>query len=112
MLRPILCLVATAFTFTAHANANANANALQGNPELGKVKSPSCVFCHGASGVAANNAYPHLAGQNEQYLFDSMKSYQNGQRTGPLADMMQAQLQRLNDQDLRDVAAYYAQQTR
>ncbi|POF57790.1 cytochrome C554, partial [Vibrio vulnificus] len=55
---------------------------------------------------------PHLAGQNEQYLFDSMKSYQNGQRTGPLADMMQAQLQRLNDQDLRDVAAYYAQQTR
>ncbi|WP_347366609.1 c-type cytochrome [Vibrio vulnificus] len=106
MLRPILCLVATAFTFTAHANA------LQGNPELGKVKSPSCVFCHGTSGVAANNAYPHLAGQNEQYLFDSMKSYQNGQRTGPLADMMQAQLQRLNDQDLRDVAAYYAQQTR
>lgn len=32
MLRPILCLIATAFTFTAHANA------LQGNPELAKSK--------------------------------------------------------------------------
>ncbi|WP_423839519.1 c-type cytochrome, partial [Vibrio cholerae] len=29
-------------------------------------------------------------------------------RTGPMAEMMRAQLQRLNDQDLRDIAAFYA----
>lgn len=104
MLRLTLCLAATTFALNVDAN--------QGNPELGKIKSPSCVFCHGATGVSSNHTYPHLAGQNEQYLFDSMKAYQNSQRTGPLAEMMKAQLQHLNDQDLRDIAAYYAQQTR
>ncbi|MGF1806922.1 cytochrome c, partial [Aliivibrio sifiae] len=42
------------------------------------------------------------------YLYSSMKAYQNGERTGPLALMMKAQLQRLNDQDLKDIAAFYA----
>lgn len=46
--------------------------------------------------------------QNEMYLYLSMKSYQNDERKGPLAQMMKAQLQRLNDQDLRDIAAFYA----
>ncbi|CAM2866760.1 cytochrome c553 [Vibrio fluvialis] len=39
-----------------------------------------------------------------------MKAYQNGERSGPLAQMMQAQLQKLNDEDLRDIAAFYASQ--
>lgn len=40
-----------------------------------------------------------------------MKSYQAGERKGPLAEMMAAQLKMLNDEDLRDVAAFYAEQT-
>jgi cytochrome c553 len=39
-----------------------------------------------------------------------MKDYQQGNRTGALAEMMQAQLSKLNDQDLRDIAAYYSSQ--
>ncbi|MBY8080975.1 hypothetical protein KW484_07230 [Vibrio fluvialis] len=39
-----------------------------------------------------------------------LKAYQNGERSGPLAQMMQAQLQKLNDEDLRDIAAFYASQ--
>ena len=81
-----------------------------GNPELGKVKAPSCVFCHGSDGIAPNHAYPHLKGQNAQYLYQSMKDYQDGNRKGALADMMKAQLSRLNDQDLKDIAAYFASQ--
>ncbi|MGX9994644.1 c-type cytochrome [Vibrio sp. JZG120] len=82
-----------------------------GDADKGKIKSPSCVYCHGATGVAGNNAYPNLAGQNAQYLYDAMKSYQAGERKGPLAEMMGAQLRMLNDEDLRDVAAFYAEQT-
>ncbi|MEZ8100761.1 c-type cytochrome [Vibrio bivalvicida] len=81
-----------------------------GDPESGKIKSPSCVFCHGQDGTASNPAYPHLKGQNAQYLFKSMKDYQDGNRTGALAEMMKVQLSRLNDQDLKDISAYFSSQ--
>ncbi len=82
-----------------------------GDAVKGKLKSPSCVYCHGSNGITTNDAYPNLAGQNAQYLYDSMKAYQDGLRLGPLAEMMAAQLRMLNDEDLRDVAAFYSQQT-
>ncbi|HHX8566103.1 cytochrome c [Vibrio sp. RM-44-3] len=78
---------------------------------FGDADKGKSVYCHGATGVAGNNAYPNLAGQNAQYLYDAMKSYQAGERKGPLAEMMGAQLRMLNDEDLRDVAAFYAEQT-
>lgn len=83
-----------------------------GDPDLGKIKSPSCVFCHGANGQAVNPSYPNLNGQNAPYLFQSMREYKQGNRSGPLAEMMQAQLSRLNEQDLKDIAAFYAAQER
>ncbi|GLR73272.1 c-type cytochrome [Aliivibrio sifiae] len=82
--------------------------AISGDAKLGQMKSPSCVYCHGTTGEAINSTYPNLDMQNEGYLYSSMKAYQNGERTGPLALMMKAQLQRLNDQDLKDIAAFYA----
>ena len=85
-----------------------NALAFNGEPDLGKIKAPSCVFCHGKNGVATNSAYPNLAGQSPQYLYSAMKDYQQGLRQGPNAKMMQVQLSKLTDQDLRDVAAFFA----
>ncbi len=85
-----------------------NAQALNGDPKLGKIKAPSCVFCHGKNGVATNSAYPNLAGQSPQYLYSAMKDYQQGLRQGPNAKMMQVQLSKLTDQDLRDVATFFA----
>ncbi|KQA20316.1 c-type cytochrome [Vibrio metoecus] len=79
-----------------------------GDPILGQQKAQSCVFCHGSDGIATQSSYPNLHGQTADYLFQSMKAYQQGERSGPMADMMKVQLQRLNDQDLRDVAAFYA----
>ena len=81
-----------------------------GDVDKGKLKSPSCVYCHGSNGMTTNDAYPNLAGQNAKYLYDSMKAYQDGLRSGPLAEMMAAQLRMLNDEDLRDVAAFYSEQ--
>lgn len=80
------------------------------DPELGKIKAPSCVFCHGQTGEAVKPSYPNINGQNAQYLYQSMKDYQQGNRTGPLAEMMKGQLSRLNDQDLKDIAAYFSRQ--
>ncbi|EJG1163990.1 cytochrome c [Vibrio parahaemolyticus] len=103
MLRTLL-LTSLIFTSTVYANPF-------GDAEKGKVKAPSCVYCHGINGLSSNDAYPNLAGQSPKYLYDSMKAYQDGLRTGPLAEMMKAQLRMLNDEDLRDVAAFFAEQS-
>ncbi|HAS6797251.1 cytochrome C554 [Vibrio parahaemolyticus] len=102
MLRTLL-LTSLIFTSTVYANPF-------GDAEKGKVKAPSCVYCHGTNGLSSNDAYPNLAGQSPKYLYDSMKAYQDVLRTGPLAEMMKAQLRMLNDEDLRDVAAFFAEQ--
>ncbi|QXO16446.1 c-type cytochrome [Vibrio ostreae] len=85
-----------------------NAWAYDGDPDLGKQKIPSCPFCHGGDGIAENPRYPNLKGQDKGYLLSAMQAYKKGQRKGPMAEMMQTQLQRLNNEDLNDIAAYYA----
>ncbi|MGC9494453.1 c-type cytochrome [Vibrio genomosp. F10] len=80
-----------------------------GDAKLGKIKSPSCIYCHGTNGITDNTSYPNIQGQDPTYLFNAMKAYQNGERAGPLASMMQAQLQKLTDDDLKDIAAYYSE---
>jgi cytochrome c553 len=100
-------LIISAFAFLPTVGA---ANSF-GNAELGKTKSPSCIFCHGKEGKAVNPSYPNLNGQNAQYLFQSMKDYQQGNRSGALAEMMKAQLSMLDEQDLKDIAAFYSGQT-
>ncbi|MDF2153458.1 cytochrome c [Vibrio sp. CAU 1672] len=104
MLRPSILLLALI--------SGSSLAAAFGDAQQGKIKSPSCGFCHGTNGIASNSEYPNLAGQDPQYLFNAMKAYKNDQRTGPLAEMMKAQLSRLNDDDLRDVAAFYAEQAK
>ncbi|MFA0113793.1 cytochrome c [Vibrio sp. 10N.261.46.E11] len=81
-----------------------------GDPELGKMKSPSCIFCHNPTGEISSTAYPKLSGQDSTYLYNTMKAYQNGDRQGDYAEMMQTQLSKLSDQDLKDIAAFYTSQ--
>lgn len=80
----------------------------QGDAQLGKLKVPSCGFCHGNNGIAVKDNYPNLAGQKQPYLLQTMKDYQNKKRVGPMAEMMTKQLSRLNNKDLADIAAFYA----
>lgn len=100
-----LLAISTALTLASGAHAKPF-----GDAQIGQVKSPSCVFCHGSTGQSANPNYPHLNGQDATYLFNAMRAYQLDERTGPLAQMMKAQLSKLNEQDLRDIAAFYAAQ--
>jgi len=105
-MKPLLTCIAITMGFIA---TTTYANEF-GDAELGKIKSPSCVFCHGPTGEAVSPNYPNLSGQNAQYLYQSMKAYQQGNRSGALADMMKTQLSKLNDQDLKDIATYYSSQ--
>ena len=77
-----------------------------GNAERGKAQALVCAACHGqdgASGIAPT--YPNLAGQNEKYLFNQLQMIASGERA--LVEMT-GQLIGKTEQDLWDLAAYYA----
>lgn len=72
------------------------------------AKAPLCAACHGADGMSTIPGYPHLAGQNEQYLVSSLKAYRDKQRNGGQAAIMQAQAMSLSDAEIAELAAYFA----
>ncbi|WP_211091954.1 c-type cytochrome [Vibrio agarilyticus] len=79
-----------------------------GDAAAGQAKSGVCAACHGSDGIATIPGYPNLKGQNEQYLVSAMKAYKNQERKSQLAAIMQPQAMMLSDQDIENLAAYYA----
>ena len=68
-----------------------------------------CASCHGADGNAPiDGMYPKLGGQYADYLAQALQGYRNGTRAGATADVMAAQAKSLSDQQIADLAAYYA----
>ena len=52
--------------------------------------------------------YPNLAGQTAMYLEQALKDYKSGGRSGGQAEVMKAYVGNLSEQDISDLAAYYA----
>jgi cytochrome c553 len=76
---------------------------------LERQRVPACRHCHGPGKTADNPAFPHLAGQNEDYLVQQLKLWQNGTRGGTAyAPLMTAVSAGLSEAQIGDVAAYYA----
>lgn len=87
----------------------ANAQALiDGSVEAGKAKSVTCAACHGPEGNSVNPTWPSLAGQNAKYIVQQLQAFKSGARKDPL---MTAQAMTLTEEDMRDLAVYYASQT-
>jgi cytochrome c553 len=81
-----------------------------GDPQAGKSKSQVCAACHGADGNSTDPQFPVLAGQHASYIvkqlmdFKAAKTRSNAIMSGMVASLSQ--------QDMEDLAAYFAQQTR
>ncbi len=80
-----------------------------GDAEAGEWKAITCMGCHGIEGYA--NVYPtyrvpKIGGQHPAYLVEALKAYRAGTRAHPT---MRAQAASLSDQDMLDIAAYFAQ---
>lgn len=88
--------------------AAAPAASMAADVEAGKAKAGVCAACHGQNGISQVPVYPNLAGQKEQYLVASLKAYKAGQRKGGQAPVMQGQATGLSDDDIANLAAYYA----
>ncbi len=89
--------------------AGGAALAAQGNADAGKRKSSLCVGCHGIDmyRTAFPEVYsvPKLGGQHAAYIVKALQGYKSGERSHP---SMRAVAASLTDQDMADLAAYYA----
>lgn len=100
-------ILAAAVVATSFISAPALA---AGNAEAGKTKAYTCLGCHNSPGyfnVYPSYHVPKIWGQHQAYIVDALKTYKNGQRNHPT---MTSQAANLSDQDMADIAAYFAGQ--
>ncbi|WFF38067.1 cytochrome c4 [Moraxella nasibovis] len=100
-------VLATGFGI-ASMNASAIVTVPSYNVEAGKaIVDANCAACHGANGVSVAPAQPNLGGQNIKYLYKQLVDFKTKARRN---GVMEAQLVGLTQQDLANVAGYYASQ--
>ncbi|MGE5622668.1 MAG: c-type cytochrome [Bacillota bacterium] len=82
-----------------------------GNADAAKNKVAMCIGCHGIPGYKASfpEVYqvPMIGGQSAKYIESALNQYKKGERKNP---SMRGIAAGLSDQDIADLAAYYAQQ--
>ena len=101
-------LLATSFTTQAADQAKAKAD-----PAKGKVIAETiCVACHGADGNSPASANPHLAGQGQEYLYKQLKNFKaaDGKPAARNNAIMAGMVAALSDDDMKNVAAWFASQ--
>lgn len=106
ILRLLLCAGVVFTAYTAHAEE------VKGNAAAGNGKVWLCVGCHSIPDYRADYPLvyrvPMLGGQNAAYIASSLSEYKKGNRKHPTMRSIAASL---SDQDMADIAEYYAAQT-
>lgn len=101
---------AVIFSAAAIAMSMVAVHAMAGDVEAGKAKAPICFGCHGVNGEGRDPTgdlpvYPAIRGQREAYFIQSVKEYKKGVRKN---EVMGAIAKGLQDEEIADLAAYYA----
>ena len=101
--------IAAGIFMVGAAIASVPALAAGGDANAGKQKTALCEGCHGIPGYktafpAVYNV-PKLGGQHAGYIVKALQAYKSGERSHPT---MRAIAAGLTDQDMADLAAYYA----
>ena len=92
----VLAVAALAVTNSAHAG---------GDPAAGREKAKVCRTCHGMDGVGKQPNVPNIGGESDFYLTKQLKAFRKGDRRD---EQMAIIARDLSDQDIADLAAYYA----
>ena len=82
--------------------------AFEGDPQQGRIKAETCLGCHAIPSYT--NTYPvyhvpKVGGQNEAYIIAALLAYRDGQRDH---ETMHGNAEGLSDQDIADIAAFFA----
>lgn len=81
---------------------------VKGSAQNGTAKAGVCTGCHGVNGNSTNPEWPTLAGQSAVYIAEQLRLFRAGARNNPV---MQPVASTLKDEDIDDLAVYYAAQT-
>jgi cytochrome c553 len=89
--------------------ADTNASAEQASSSAAPESSTQCAVCHGPEGAQGVTVdVPKLAGQKGAYLEQALRAYRSSARKQPI---MQQQAAALTDEQILELAAYYASRT-
>ena len=107
LFRPMIVLVALLGTLSLPLTAGAQ------SAQSGESKAAMCIGCHGIPGYKASFPeifrVPMIAGQTEKYIASALAQYKKGDRKHPT---MRGIATSLTDQDMADLAAYYAKKVK
>jgi cytochrome c553 len=107
--RLMLATAAALFASAAFAQYVVKGDAAKGQEIAGKV----CAACHGPDGNSPLAANPSLAGQHAEYIYKQLGNFKS--KDGKPAErgnaIMAGMAAPLSDDDMKNVAAYYASQT-
>ncbi|MBQ1761451.1 MAG: cytochrome c4 [Aquincola sp.] len=104
-MKSLIALIFAAALAPAFA---AEGSAPAAKPDLTKgqaIATQVCAACHAADGNRGSPAYPILQGQHPEYLAKQLHEFKAGKRKNPIMQGFAAQL---SDEDMRNVAAFYA----
>ncbi|WP_313303081.1 cytochrome c [Diaphorobacter sp.] len=97
----------------AFATSLTHAQEIKGDAKAGEGKIAMCIGCHGIVGYQATfpavYRVPMISGQSEKYIITALNEYKKGERKHPT---MRSIADSLTEQDIADVAAYYAVHTK
>jgi cytochrome c553 len=109
MIKLLLSVLTLTATSAAFAQQPAKADAVKGQTIATQV----CAACHAADGNATAPINPKLAAQHPEYLVKQLQNFKikPGAKEAERANAVMAGFAAaLSDQDMRDLAAYYASQ--
>lgn len=79
-----------------------------GSVQAGATQAAVCFSCHGPDGNSQNPVWPRLAGQNAVYIAQQLHLFKAGIRQNPVMQPMAAGL---SNQDIDNLAVFFAAQT-
>jgi cytochrome c553 len=69
---------------------------------------PACALCHGTAGLGVGATFPRLAGQSQTYIANQLDAWRKGERANDPLHLMAGVAGKLDDNQVKAVAAYYA----
>lgn len=107
-MKRVLLALALAAPLAALAAGPAGDPFVKGDATAGATKAAVCAACHGVAGNGIISPdWPKLAGQHSAYTVSQLKAYKANERKNPV---MYGQAAPLSEQDMADLAAYFAAQ--
>ena len=104
-----LLLTISAVIVASVTTLSASAQEITGDVKAGEKKIDACIGCHGIVGYQSSfpevHKVPKISGQSAKYIVSALNAYKKGDRKHPT---MRGMAGSLSDQDIADVAAYYA----